>query len=204
MARRLDSEKLIIASHNAGKVREIGALIAPYGIEAISAGALGLPEPEETGATFIANAVLKAKAAATAARLPALADDSGLVVPVLGGAPGVRSARLAGPEKDFGLAMRKVEEALAGHADRRAYFACALALAWPDDHLEVFEGQVHGHLVWPLRGERGFGYDPMFVAEGHTLTFGEMEPEAKHRISHRAHAFRQLTAACLATEPPAG
>lgn len=203
MARRLSSETLIVASHNAGKVREIGELIAPFGIEAISAGALGLPEPEETGTTFIANAVLKAKAAAKCAGIPALADDSGLVVPALGGAPGVYSARLAGPEKDFALAMHKIEEALAGKVDRRAYFACALALAWPDEHVEVFEGHVHGHLVWPMRGERGFGYDPIFVADAQTLTFGEMEPEAKHRISHRADAFRQLTAACLETEPPA-
>lgn len=202
MARKLDSGRLIIASHNPGKVREIGDLIAPFGVAAVSAKDLGLAEPEETGATFVDNAVLKAVAAARGAGMPALADDSGLVVPALLGAPGVHSARLAGPDRDFALAMRKVENALAGKTDRQAYFACALALAWPDDHVEIFEGYVHGHLVWPVRGDRGFGYDPMFVANGHSLTFGEMEPEAKHRISHRADAFRKLTAACFVKEAP--
>jgi XTP/dITP diphosphohydrolase len=156
-----------------------------------------LPEPEETGTTFLENAELKARAAALAARLPALADDSGLVVPALGGAPGVYSARWAGPEKDFRVAMERVQRELGGSPDRRACFICALAMAWPDGHVESFEGRVDGTLVWPPRGSRGFGYDPMFLPEGGTLTFGEMEPEAKHKISHRARAFAQLTARCF-------
>ena len=187
----------MVASHNPGKVREIGDLLRPYGFESLSAGALGLPEPEETGATFLANAELKARAAALAAGLPAIADDSGLVVPALGGAPGLYSARWAGPGKDFGLAMQRVQRELDGNADRRAHFICALALAWPDGHVESVEGRVDGRLVWPPRGNRGFGYDPMFLPEGGQLTFGEMEPEAKHRISHRARAFAQLTARCF-------
>ncbi|MCU0838507.1 MAG: RdgB/HAM1 family non-canonical purine NTP pyrophosphatase [Rhodospirillales bacterium] len=202
MARRLDTDRLVIASHNPGKVREIGALIQPFAVAVVSAGALGLREPEETGATFVDNALLKARASATGSGLPALADDSGLVVPALGGEPGIHSARWGGPEKDFALAMAKVEAALAGHADRRAHFTCALALAWPDGHAEVFEGHVFGHLVWPPRGSRGFGYDPIFVADGDTMTFGEIDPERKHAISHRAAAFRQLLAACL--QPHAG
>ncbi|HVG81074.1 MAG TPA: RdgB/HAM1 family non-canonical purine NTP pyrophosphatase [Methylomirabilota bacterium] len=197
MARRCEGGRLVVASHNPGKVREIGDLLRPYGFEIVSAGALGLPEPEETGATFPANAELKARAAARAAGLPALADDSGLVVPALGGAPGIYSARWAGPGKDFGLAMQRVERALDGIADRRAHFICALALAWPDGHVESVEGRVDGRLVWPPRGSRGFGYDPMFLPEGGALTFGEMKPEAKHRISHRARAFAQITARCL-------
>lgn len=198
MARRFDSDILVIASHNPGKVREIGDLLGPFGVAVRSAGELALAEPEETGTTFAANAELKARAAATASGLPALSDDSGLVVGALGGAPGVLSARWAGPGKDFGEAMRKVEDALAGHADRRAHFACALALCWPDGDCEVFTGIVRGRLVWPPRGTRGFGYDPMFVADGYDLTFGEMEPALKHRISHRADAFRKLVAACFA------
>lgn len=197
MARRLEPGRLVIASHNRGKVREIGALVAPFGLDVVSAGALDLAEPEETGTTFVENALIKAHAAAAVARLPALADDSGLCVDALGGAPGIDSALWGGPGRDWMLAMRKVEDALGGNADRRAHFVCALALAWPDGHAEAFEGFVHGHLVWPPRGTRGFGYDPVFVAEGHTLTFGEMEPEAKHRISHRADAFAKLVAACL-------
>ena len=197
MARRCEGGRLVVASHNPGKVREIGDLLRPYGFEIVSARALGLPEPEETGATFPANAELKARAAARAAGLPALADDSGLVVPALGGAPGIYSARWAGPGKDFGLAMQRVERALDGIADRRAHFICALALAWPDGHVESVEGRVDGRLVWPPRGSRGFGYDPMFLPEGGALTFGEMKPEAKHRISHRARAFAQITARCL-------
>ncbi len=203
MPRRFADKKLVIASHNAGKVREIGDLMAPFGIEVVSARSLGLPEPEETGTTFEANAALKARAAARAARLPALADDSGVVVPALGGDPGIYSARWAGPSKDFAIAMRKVEDALAaklvpGVADRRASFVAVLALAWPDDHVEMFRGEVHGGLVWPPRGNKGFGYDPMFVPDGYTLTFGEMDPAAKHAISHRARAFQQLVAACFA------
>jgi XTP/dITP diphosphohydrolase len=201
MPRRLDSDRLVIASHNPGKVREIGALLAPFRIAVVSAGALGLPEPEETGVTFAENALLKAHAAALGSGMPALADDSGLVVPALGGEPGIHSARWGGPEKDFALAMRKVEAALAGKPDRRAHFTCALALAWPDGHAEVFEGHVFGHLVWPPRGDHGFGYDPIFVADDDTMTFGEIEPERKHAISHRAAAFRQLLAACLAAIP---
>lgn len=197
MARRFDGPRLVIASHNAGKVREIGELLAPSGVEVVSAGALGLPEPEETGETFIENAVLKAEAAARAAKLPALADDSGLAVHALGGRPGIHSARWAGPERDFKAAMARLEEALAGEADRTAHFACALALAWPDGHVETVEGTVHGRLVWPPRGGNGFGYDPMFVADGRDQTFGEMEPAAKHAISHRADAFRKLVAICF-------
>jgi len=202
MARKFTEKKLVIASHNQGKVREIGDLLAPFGIEVISAGALGLPEPEETGTTFEANAELKALAATTAAKLPALADDSGVVVPALGGDPGIYSARWAGPAKDFMVAMRKVENELArkaaqGIRDRRASFVAVLTLAWPDGHKESFRGEVHGALVWPPRGDKGFGYDPMFVPEGHAITFGEMEPAAKHAISHRARAFEQLVAACF-------
>jgi XTP/dITP diphosphohydrolase len=196
-ARRWAGGRLVIASHNAGKLGEIAALLTPFGAEPVSAAALGLPEPEETGLTFIDNAKLKALAAAERAGLPALADDSGLAAAALGGEPGIYSARWAGPSRDFALAMRKVEAALAGHSDRRARFHCALALAWPDGHCEVVEGQVGGSLVWPPRGDQGFGYDAMFLPEGGTLTFGEMAPDAKHAISHRADAFRQLVARCF-------
>jgi XTP/dITP diphosphohydrolase len=203
-ARRFQGGRLVIASHNRGKVREIGDLLRPFAVDVLSVGDLGLPEPEETGETFTANAELKALAAAQGASLPALADDSGLVVPALGGAPGVYSARWAGPTKDFRIAMRRVEDELAGAAtaggdgvDRRAYFACALTLAWPDGHRDTFEGTVHGTLVFPPRGSRGFGYDPIFVADGRSITFGEMDPDEKHRISHRADAFRKLVAACF-------
>lgn len=196
--RRFAGGKLVIASHNAGKVREIGALLADFAVEAVSAGALGLPEPEETGATFEANAELKALASARASGLPALADDSGLVVHALGGDPGIYSARWAGPAKDFAAAMRRVEDGLVGKADRRAYFVAVLSLAWPDGHVESFRGEAHGALVWPPRGARGFGYDPMFLQAGHRLTYGEMDPEEKHRISHRAVAFAKLVAACFA------
>ncbi len=197
MARRFTGDRLVIASHNDGKVREIGDLLRPFAVDVVAVGDLGLPEPEETGQTFIANAELKAIAAAQGSGTPALADDSGLVVPSLGGAPGVMSARWAGPAKDFRLAMSKVESALAGCDDRRAHFECALVLAWPDGHRECFEGVVHGRLVFPPRGERGFGYDPIFIANGRDVTFGEMDPEEKHRISHRADAFRKLVAACF-------
>ncbi len=197
MARRLTEKRLVIASHNAGKVREIAELLAPFGVVVVAASALGLSEPGEDGETFEANAALKARAAAKASGLPALADDSGLVIPALDGAPGVHSARWAGPQRDFALAMRRVEAELAGKADRRAYFVAALALAWPDGHVDVFRGEVHGTLVWPPRGGRGFGYDPMFRPAGGKLTFGEMEPAAKHAISHRAAAFRRLVGACL-------
>ncbi len=195
MTRRLEGGRLVIASHNAGKVREIGGLLAPYGIEGVAASTLGLPEPEETGATFLANAELKARAAA-AAGLPALADDSGLAVPALGGAPGIYSARWAGPDRDFAHAMAKVHDRL-GDRPREAVFVAALALAWPDGHVECFEGRVEGRLAWPPRGDRGFGYDPVFVPDGHDETFGEMDPEAKARITHRARAFEKLAAACF-------
>jgi len=192
--------RLVIASHNPGKAREIAELLAPFGVEVISAAVLDLPEPEETATTFIGNAELKARAAATRSGLPALADDSGLVVHALDGAPGIYSARWAGPGKDFSVAMTRVQHELQakGAADRRAHFVAALSLCWPDDHCESFEGRVEGTLVWPPRGGKGFGYDPMFVPDGHDVTFGEMEPAAKHAISHRADAFRRLTAACFA------
>ncbi len=198
MARRFASQRLVIATHNQGKLAEMAALLAPYGVEAVSAGALGLPEPEETGASFEANAALKARAAAAASGLPALADDSGLVVPALDGAPGIHSARWAGPERDFARAMALVEERLAGSRDRRAAFVAVLALAWPDGQVELFRGEVQGTLVFPPRGGRGFGYDPIFVPEGGRESFGEMDPAAKHAISHRAVAFRKLASACLA------
>ena len=197
MTRKFDHSRLVIASHNAGKVREIAALVGPHGISVASAGALGLPEPEETGTSFAENAALKAEAAANAANLPALADDSGLAVTALDGQPGIHSARWAGPSRDFAAAMQRVEDALADTADRSAHFVCALALAWPGGGTDIFEGRVDGQLVWPPRGDRGFGYDPVFLPDGHSETFGEMEPEAKHAISHRAAAFRSFAAACL-------
>jgi XTP/dITP diphosphohydrolase len=199
--------RLVVASHNPGKVREIKKLIEPYGIEAVPADALGLAEPEEVEATFPGNARLKAVAAATASKLPALADDSGLEVEMLGGAPGIHSARWAGPAKDFAVAMRRVAgeiEARKGWTPPgpRANFTCALCLAWPDGAHELFEGKVLGRLVWPPRGARGFGYDPMFIADGEQLTFGEMEPKAKHAISHRARAFALFVRACLEPDQP--
>ncbi len=197
MARHFDDGKLIVASHNPGKVREIRELLAPFKVDVSSAADLNLPEPEETGDSFIANAKLKAVVAATAAKLPALADDSGLSVEVLGGAPGIYSARWAGPEKDFTAAMKRIEREIDGGDNRRAQFVCALALAWPNRHFEIFKGAVAGTLEFPPRGAKGFGYDPIFVADGHTVTFAEMEPETKHAISHRADAFRQLVAACF-------
>jgi XTP/dITP diphosphohydrolase len=201
MTRRFAGGQLVIASHNPGKAREIAELLAPYGVEVTTVAALGLPEPEETGGTFAENARLKARAAARGSGLPALADDSGLEVKALGGRPGVESARLAGPARDFAQAMRAIEGELKGASDRRANFACALALCWPDGHCEEFEGRVEGTLVWPPRGSRGFGYDPVFVADGHAITFGEMAPEKKHAISHRADAFRKLVAACFKPAP---
>jgi XTP/dITP diphosphohydrolase len=195
--RRFAGGTLVIASHNPGKVAEIGDLLRPFGADVVAAGALGLSEPEESGASFRANAELKARAAARAAGSPALADDSGLAVEALQGAPGIHSARWAGPARDFARAMRRVHAALAPGSDAHARFVCALALAWPDGDCETFEGEVQGRLVWPPRGERGFGYDPMFVPAGETRTFGEMEPGEKHAISHRADAFRKLIAACF-------
>jgi len=188
--------RLVIASHNPGKVDEIARLLAPFGVATVAAGRLGLPEPEETGDSFEANAALKAGAAAKASGLPALADDSGLVVPALGGAPGIHSARWAGPAKDFRVAMERVHDAL-GDLDCNAAFVAVLALARRDGEITLYRGEVAGRLVWPPRGGRGFGYDPIFVPDGHALTFGEMEPGEKHRISHRARAFAKLVDACF-------
>jgi len=198
MIRKLQPGKLVIASHNPGKVREIRALLGPHGIEPVSAADLDLPEPEETGTTFVANAELKALQAADLSGLPALADDSGLCVEALNGDPGIFSARWAGETKDFSIAMQRVEDKLAAlppETGRDAHFVCALALAWPDGHVEWFEGRADGVLVWPPRGENGFGYDPVFVPNGHDVTYGEMDAEAKHAMSHRADAFRQLVSA---------
>ena len=181
----------MIASHNPGKIAEISALLAAFGVDAVAAGALGIEEPEETGDSFEANAALKASAAAEASGLPALADDSGLVVPALGGAPGIYSARWAGPAKDFRVAMVRVHREL-GDKDRSARFVAVLALAFPGDREELFRGEVEGSLTWPPRGDRGFGYDPIFIPQGATLTFGEIDPVEKHRISHRARAFAKL------------
>jgi len=197
MARKFRKRRLIIASHNPGKVREIASLLGPYSVEVVSAKDLDLPEPEETGESFVANSRLKARAAAAAARLPALADDSGLAVAALGGRPGIHSARWGGPERDFAAAMKKVWQALPPDAERDAHFVCALSLCWPDGHCETFEGVVHGTLVWPPRGQNGHGYDPMFLAAGRRLTFGEMQPAEKDEISHRADAFRKLVRACF-------
>jgi len=215
-ARRLDAGKLVIASHNEGKVREIAALLGPYGIEPVSAASLDLPEPEETGTSFLDNADLKARAAADLSGMVALADDSGLCVEAMGNRPGIYSARWALVEpghvppddepghlegdRDFGHAMRRVQaelEALGPDASRAAHFVCALSLVWPDGHSEWFEGRVDGTLVWPPRGDNGFGYDAMFLPEGGTQTFGEMDADAKHAVSHRADAFRKLVAATL-------
>jgi len=196
MSRRFTGDMLVIASHNRGKVREIAELLGAYVAHFPSAGDLNLPEPEETETTFIGNAELKARAAATASNLPALADDSGLVVPALGGEPGIYSARWAGPTKDFNVAMKRVETEL-GDRDPAAYFVCALSLAWPDGHVESVEGRIHGRLIFPGRGDKGFGYDPIFIAEGRDITFAEMDPDEKHSISHRADAFAQLVARCF-------
>ncbi len=200
--RKFSADKLVVASHNAGKVREIGALMSPFGVATVSAADLNLPEPVEDGATFIANAELKAISAAEKSGLMALADDSGLVVPALDGRPGIYSARWAlNPatgDRDFIYGMGKLEDELNKvGGDRKAYFACALSLAWPDGHVESFEGHVYGTLVWPIRGEKGFGYDPMFQADGYDTTFGEMDAAEKHDISHRANAFKKLINACF-------
>jgi XTP/dITP diphosphohydrolase len=210
MTRRLvPGTRLVVASHNPGKVREIVELVAPHGLDVVSATKLGLPEPEETGATFAENARIKAAAAAQASGLPALADDSGLEVEALQGAPGIYSARWAGPSKDFTVAMHRVAEDIKARSGwsaskpPRANFTAVLGLAWPDGDIAAFEGRVYGHLVWPPRGTRGFGYDPMFVADGESLTFGEMEPDTKHAISHRARAFALFARACLGSDAPA-
>ena len=208
MARQLTSP-IVIATHNTGKLREMRELLAPYGIKAKSAGELGLPEPEETGGTFVANARIKALAAAKATGLPAFADDSGFCVDALDGKPGVHSARWAGPEKDFRGAMNRIQTFLIERGartpeQRRAHFVAALCLAWPDQHTEDFEARVDGVAIWPPRGEKGFGYDPLFLPDGFDRTFGEMTAEEKHGLppggqglSHRARAFMQLAAACL-------
>ena len=194
MVRTLTPGKLIAATHNAGKVKELKALFEPLGFEVVSAIELDLPEPEETEKTFVGNAVLKARAAAEATGQPALSDDSGLAVDALDGAPGIYSARWAGEPRDFGVAMEKVREELQSRkaVDYSARFICALAICWPDGHSEAFEGEVRGHLEFPPRGEKGFGYDPIFVADGETITFGEMDPDRKHAMSHRADAFAKL------------
>ncbi|NKD77053.1 RdgB/HAM1 family non-canonical purine NTP pyrophosphatase [Haematospirillum sp. H1815] len=197
MARRFDGSRLVVASHNAGKVREIRDLLRAFQVDVVSSVDLDLPEPEETAATFSGNAAIKALAAARASGLPALSDDSGLSVSALGGEPGIYSARWAGPEKDFAGAMRTVHERLGDHPDRSACFVCALCLAWPDGHTETFVGQVDGSICWPPRGDRGFGYDPFFVPDGDSRTFAEFVPEEKHAISHRARAFQQLVKACF-------
>jgi XTP/dITP diphosphohydrolase len=198
MARKLArGSRLVLASHNKGKLREIETLMAPLGIDVVSAGALALPEPEETAPDFAGNARIKAVAAATASGLPALSDDSGFCVAALGGDPGVYSARWAGPAKDFAVAMGLVNEKIGANPDRRAWFIAALCLAWPDLHTETFIGRIDGAVIWPPRGQKGFGYDPMFVPAGATLTFGEMDPEAKHAVSHRARAFAQMLASCF-------
>jgi len=203
MTRRLQKgTRLVVASHNPGKLREIADLVRPYGLDAVSAGDLNLPEPEETETTFAGNARLKATAAATASGLPALADDSGVEVEALGGQPGIYSARWAGPGKDFGVAMKRVADELekvgawTGQGPR-ANFTCTLCIAWPDGEAHIYEGKVFGRLVWPPRGDKGFGYDPMFVPDGKALTFGEMDPAEKHAISHRARAFALFVGACL-------
>jgi XTP/dITP diphosphohydrolase len=201
MRRLARGDRLVLATHNAGKVREIAALLRPFGIETVSAASLGLAEPEEDAPDFAGNARLKAVAAARAAGLPAMADDSGFCVAGLDGAPGVLSARWAGPGRDFVHAMTRVRYELA-EGDPRAWFVCALCLAWPDsEEAPVFEGRVDGVVVWPPRGTQGFGYDPIFRPDGGSLTFGEMAPADKETISHRARAFAQLVAACLPTEP---
>ena len=189
--------RIVVASHNEGKVRELAELFAPYDVDCVSAASLGLPEPEETGASFAENAALKAEAAANASYMTAIADDSGLDVAALGGAPGIHSARWGGEERDFGLAMQRVHRELEakGASDLRANFVCALALAAPERPARVFEGRVFGTLAWPPRGYRGFGYDPIFVPEGYTQTFGEMAPAEKNALSHRMRAFEKLMAA---------
>lgn len=198
MGRKLPpGTRLVLASHNQGKLAELTGLLRPYQIEIISAAALGLPEPEETAPDFAGNARIKALAAATATGLPAFSDNSGFCAAALSGAPGVLSARWAGPEKDFAKAMALVHERAVDAEDRRAWFVAALCLAWPDRHSETYVGRADGSMVWPPRGGNGFGYDPMFVPEGGTATFGELPPDAKHAISHRARAFAQVMVSCF-------
>ena len=198
--RKLEPGRIVVASHNEGKVRELADMLGPHGVKPVSAAQLGLPEPEENGTSFVANSELKALQAADLSGLPALADDSGLCVDALHGEPGILSARWGGGEKDFSMAMRRVWDgvkAAGPEAGHDAHFVCALSLAWPDGEIESFQGRVDGALVWPPRGDKGFGYDAMFVAVGESLSFGEMEPTHKHGLSHRADAFRKLVAALL-------
>jgi XTP/dITP diphosphohydrolase len=198
MARKLQpGAKLVLASHNPGKLAELADLLQPHEVAVISAGALGLPEPEEIAPDFAGNAQIKALAATRASGLPALADDSGFCVAALGGAPGIYSARWAGPGKDFPAAMARVNREMAGATDRRAWFVAALCVAWPDDHTETFVGRIDGMATWPPRGDKGFGYDPMFIPAGSTATFGEMDAAEKHAVSHRARAFAQFLVTCL-------
>jgi XTP/dITP diphosphohydrolase len=209
-AHRRIARRLVIATHNSGKLAEMRELLTPYGIEAVSADELGLAEPDETGTSFAANARIKAQAAARASSLPAFSDDSGLCVDALGGEPGIHSARWAGPDKDFRQAMERIDALAREHGatkpeQRKAHFVSALCVAWPDGHLEEFEARVDGTIVWPPRGDVGFGYDPMFLPDGHTRTFGEMTSDEKHGLpprglglSHRARAFVKLAEACLA------
>ncbi|WP_419760299.1 RdgB/HAM1 family non-canonical purine NTP pyrophosphatase [Acidisoma sp.] len=202
MARPLDpGTRLVLASHNQGKLSEIRVLLEPWDIHVVSAGDLGLPEPDETEPTFSGNARLKAQAAAGASGLPALADDSGFCVGALDGAPGIYSARWAGPNKDFLAAMQRVHDEAGAAADRSAYFISVLCLAWPDGHFELFEGRVEGQRVWPPRGGRGFGYDPMFQPHGEDETYSEMDPARKTATSHRARAFAALVRGCLGAPP---
>ena len=198
MARRLPpGSRLVLASHNPGKLAELQALLRPHDVAVVSAGALGLPEPEETAPDFVGNARIKAHAAALASGLPTLADDSGFCVAALGGAPGVYSARWAGSAKDFGLAMARVNREIGDSADRRAWFVAALCIAWPDGGAATFVGRVDGETTWPPRGDKGFGYDPMFVPDSGSMTFGEMDAAEKYAISHRARAFAQFVAAVV-------
>ncbi len=196
-ARRFEGDKLLIATHNKGKVAEFQAMLGDRAIALLTAADLDLPEPEETGVTFTENAVLKAKAAAQASGLPSLADDSGMSVAALDGDPGIYSARWAGPDKDFNAAMARVHDLMGDNADRSAAFIAVLALAWPDGHVEVAEGRIEGTIVWPVRGAGGFGYDPMFLPHGYNQTFGEMAPEKKKAISHRAMALQKLVKDCF-------
>ena len=198
MGRKLTAgTKLVLASHNKGKLAEFIDLLGPFRIEVVSAGALGLPEPEETAPDFAGNARVKALAATTATGLPAFSDDSGFCAAALSGQPGVFSARWAGPDKDFAKAMILVNERVSDAADRRAWFVAALCLAWPDRHTETFIGRADGTMIWPPRGDKGFGYDPMFLPDGGSMTFGEMDPDVKHTVSHRARAFAQVIASCF-------
>lgn len=195
--RKFKGKELVIASHNKGKLYEFSELLQPFEIILYSADEKGVEEPEETGKTFEENALLKARVSAAQSGLPALADDTGLVVPALDGAPGIYSARWAGPERDFDYAMASVHEKLRGQQDHSAYFVCCLALVWPDGHWETFEGRSYGQLVWPKRGTGGHGYDPMFMPEGETRTYGEMTLDEKNQTSHRAKACQKLLSGCF-------